>query len=196
FVAVVVLLTALIAPIAKPAKRRLGKGLVRPASKIFLPPVLGFFLLITNSTVVLFVGTNRTPPAFFLILPALFGFAAFAIVGLQNVTTSDEFQALALLSSLGARNVTTDQRMADVGRMWFGYVANPDLPQKLRDHASLEGADYALVLERWTTIGAQIHPAPNIVLAPETLAAFLATNRVVYETGLPGDRILVVQILP
>ena len=297
FVAVVVLLTALIAPIAKPAKRRLGKGLVRPASKIFLPPVLGFFLLISNSTVVLFVGTIRTPPAFFLILPALFGFAAFAIVGLQmvrrttnrandlvvamlvapvalilfgflrgldpsgllfvyrafdfmdyafavlvgvafaafwkvlrvsrasrgallagfvvallsttpmawntpevfgvqNVTTSDEFQALAVLGSLGARNVTTDQRMADVGRMWFGYVANPDLPQKLRDHASLEGADYALVLERWTTVGAQVHPAPNIVLAPETLAAFLATNRVVYETGLPGDRILVVQILP
>ncbi len=297
FVAVVVLLTALIAPIAQPAKRRLGKGLVRPASKIFLPPVLGFFLLITNSTMVLFVGTIRTPPAFFLILPALFGFAAFAIVGLQmvrrttnrtndlvvamlvapvalilfgflrgldpsgllfvyrafdfmdyafavlvgvaftaswkvlrvsrasrgallagfvvallsttpmawntpevfgvqNVTTSDEFQALAVLGSLGARNVTTDQRMADVGRMWFGYVANPDLPQKLRDHASLEGADYALVLERWTTVGAQVHPAPNIVLAPETLAAFLATNRVVYETGLPGDRILVVQILP
>src|SRR5439155_12408 len=79
------LLTALIAPIAKPAKRRLGKGLVRPASKIFLPPVLGFFVLITNSTIVLFVGTIRTPPAFFLILPALFGFAAFAIVGLQMV---------------------------------------------------------------------------------------------------------------
>src|SRR5947208_13960069 len=38
FVAIVVLLTALIPPLAKPAKRRLGKGLVRPASKIFLPP--------------------------------------------------------------------------------------------------------------------------------------------------------------
>ena len=47
-----------------------------------------------------------------------------------------------------------------------------------------------------TTVGAQVHPAPNIVLLPETLAAFLATHRVVYETGLPGDRILVVQILP
>ena len=80
--------------------------------------------------------------------------------------------------------------------MWFGYLANPDLPQKLRDNASLVGADYALVLERWTTVGAQVHPAPNIVLLPETLAAFLATHRVVYETGLPGDRILVVQILP
>src|SRR5207249_2549090 len=92
-----------------------------------------------------------------------------AVFGVQNVTTSDEFQALAVLGSLGARNVTTDQRMADVGRMWFGYVANPDLPQKLRDHASLEGADYAVVLERWTTVGAQVHPAPNIVLAPDTL---------------------------
>ena len=71
-----------------------------------------------------------------------------AVFGVQNVTTSDEFQALAVLGSLGARNVTTDQRMADVGKMWFGYLANPDLPQKLRDNASLVGADYALVLER------------------------------------------------
>src|SRR5207237_4849205 len=247
------------------------------ASKIFLPPALGFFLLLTNSTVVLFVGTIRTPPAFFLTLPALFVFASFAIVGLQmvrrttnrtndlvvamlvapvalilfgflrgldpsgllfvyrafdfmdyafavlvgvaftaswkvlrvsrasrgallagfvvallsttpmawntpevfgvqNVTTSDEFQALALLGSLGARNVTTDQRMADVGRMWFGYVAHPDLPQKLQDHASLAGAGYALVLERWPTIGGQIHPAPTIVLAPESLAAVRGTS--------------------
>src|SRR5207253_2146848 len=297
FLAVVVLLTALIAPTARPARSPIGRRLVAPAAKAILPPVLGFVLLLGNASTNLFVGTATTQTAFFQVLPAIGLFAAFAVAGfqltrrttnrandlivsmlvapvalivfgflrgldpggfllvyrafdfldyalavligvafvaawrgigrsraaraglgvaflaalllttpmawntpavfgVQNVTTSDEFQALAVLGSLGARNVTTDQRMADVGKMWFGYLANPDLPQKLRDNASLVGADYALVLERWTTIGAQIHPAPNIVLAPETLAAFLATNRVVYETGLPGDRILVVQILP
>ena len=119
-----------------------------------------------------------------------------SVVRSGSVPSQTRTSAALSAEATASNAVTTDQRMADVGRMWFGYVANPDLPQKLRDHASLEGADYALVLERWTTIGAQIHPAPNIVLAPETLAAFLATNRVVYETGLPGDRILVVQILP
>jgi len=297
FLAVVVLLTALIAPMARPAKRRIGRPIVGPATRLILPPAVGFFLLLENASAGLFVGTGETRPALLLVLPSLLVFAAFAVGGLQilrrttnrandlivsmlvapvalivfgflrgldpggfllvyrafdfldyalavligvafvaawrgigrsraaraglgvaflaalllttpmawntpavfgvqNVTTSDEFQALAVLGSLGARNVTTDQRMADVGKMWFGYVANPDLPQKLRDNASLVGADYALVLERWTTVGAQVHPAPNIVLLPETLAAFLATHRVVYETGLPGDRILVVQILP
>src|SRR5207244_7290292 len=84
-----------------------------------------------------------------------------AVFGVQNVTTPEEFHALAVLGSLGARNVTTDQRLADVGRMWFGYPANADLPRKLRDNESLVGADYAVVLERWSTVGAQVHPAPN-----------------------------------
>src|SRR5256885_3361521 len=119
-----------------------------------------------------------------------------AVFGVQNVTTSEEFHALAVLGSLGARNVTTDQRLADVGRMWFGYPANADLPRKLRDNESLVGADYAVVLERWSTVGAQVHPAPNIVLTQGIVAAFLSSNRVVWTAGPVGDRILIVQILP
>ena len=295
FVAIVVLLTALIGPLAKPAKRRIGTGLVRPASKIFLPPVLGFFLLLTNSTVVLFVGTIRTPPAFFLVLPALFVFASFAIVGLQmvrrttnrandllvamlvapvalilfgflrgldpsgllfvyrafdfmdyalavligvaftafwkvlrgsrasrgallagfvvallsttpmawntpavfgveNATTTEEFQALAVLASLGAHNVTTDQRLADIAAMWFGMASDPSLPTKLRDNASLAGFDYAVVLERWTRVGGQEHPATNVVVDPDILARFLSGNRVVYVAGGATDQIFVVAL--
>ena len=118
-----------------------------------------------------------------------------AVFGVENVTTPAEFQALAVLASFGARNVTTDQRLADVGAMWFGYVTDPSLPVKLRDNESVSGFDYAIVLERWTTVGAQEHPAPNIVLEPNVLQRFLEENRVVYVAGLPGDRMFVVQIV-
>jgi hypothetical protein len=296
FLAVVVLLTALIAPMARPVRRRIGRRIVSPATKAVLPPALGLAAMLGNASTNLFVGTARTQPAFLQVLPALVVFAVSSVVGLQlvrrttnrtndlvvsmiaapvalvlfgflrgldpgglllvyraldfldyalailiavafvaawrslarfrparavlvtallvsllattpmawntpavfgvqNVTTSDEFQALALLGSLGARNVTTDQRLADLGRMWFGYSMNPDLAQKLRDNESLVGADYALVLERWSSQGAQVHPAPNIVLAHRTLEAFLASNRVVYAAGPPGDRIVIVQLV-
>jgi hypothetical protein len=69
------------------------------------------------------------------------------------------------------------------------------LPLKLRDNASLAGAEYALILERWSTVGAQIHPAPNLVIASGAINRFVAANRVVYAAGLPGDRVLVVQVL-
>ncbi len=118
-----------------------------------------------------------------------------AVFGVENVTTTDEFQALALLASLGARNVTTDQRLADVGTMWFGYTTDKSLPLKLRDNESVAGFAYALVLERWTTVGAQEHPAPNVVLQPVVLVHFLESNRVVYIAGPLGDRIFLVQIL-
>src|SRR5207249_10258413 len=116
FVAIVVLLTALIGPLAKPAKRRIGTGLVRPASKIFLPPALWFFLLVTNSTVVLFVGTIRTPPAFFLVLPALFVFASFAIVGLQMVRRTTN----------RANDLVVAMLVAPVALILFGFLRGLD----------------------------------------------------------------------
>jgi hypothetical protein len=117
-----------------------------------------------------------------------------AVFGVQNVTMTDEFQALALLASLGAKNVTTDERLASVGAWWFGYPTDSLLPLKLRDNETVQ-ADFALVLERWTTVGAQLHPTPNVVLSEGTVARFLATNRVMYAAGPEGDRIFVVQVL-
>jgi hypothetical protein len=295
FLAAVVLLTVLIAPMARPAKRRIGRRLVSPATRAMIPPAVGFVLLLGNASTSLFVGTAGTQPALVQVLPAILVIAGFAVVGLQlvrrttnrandlivsmlvapvalimfgmlrgldpaslvivyrsfdfldygvavlvavafvaawrvigprkighaalaagfvavllattpmawntpavfgvqNATTSNEFQALALLASFGARNVATDERLASVGAFWFGYTTNASLPSKLHDNGSVQGFDYAVVLERWTTVGAQVHPAPNIVLARSVIDAFLVANRVVYEAGPSGDRIFVVQV--
>ncbi len=116
-----------------------------------------------------------------------------AVFGVQNVTTPAEFEALSVLASLHPVNVTTDQRLADVGSWWFGLDTDNSLPFLLRDNASVGGHDYALVLERWITVGAQEHPAPNVVLPGSVIARFLEEHRVVYASGMAGDRILIVQ---
>jgi len=296
FLALVVLLTAAIAPMSRPARVRVGRRLVSPATHVILPPAVGVVVILANAQGSLFAGALPTQPAFLALLPAfavltafvlagyqlvrrtsnrandlvtsmlvapvamvLFGFlrgldaqslvivyrsfdfldyalallaaVAFvaawkglrprraarlalvggflaallattpmawntpAVFGVENVTTADEFQALALLGPLGAANVTTDQRLADVGAMWFGYATDRSLPLKLRDNESTADFDYAIVLERWTTVGAQVHPAPNIILGPSVIDAFLTANRVAYVAGPRGDRIFLVQIL-
>lgn len=119
-----------------------------------------------------------------------------AVFGVTEVTTPAEYQAMAVLASLHPRSVTTDQRLADTARSWFGLATNSSLPYALRGNLSLKGSDYALVLERWTTVGAQVHPAPNIVISVATLDAFLAANRVVYAAGPAGDRVYVVELGP
>ncbi len=118
-----------------------------------------------------------------------------AVFGVAEVTTPAEYQAMAVLASLHPHAVATDQRLADTARSWFGIATNSSLPYVLRGNFSLHGFDYALVLERWTTIGAQVHPAPNVVLSESVLADFLAANRIVYAAGPVGDRVYVVQIL-
>jgi hypothetical protein len=117
-----------------------------------------------------------------------------AVFGVNNVTTPQEFQALAILAALHPTNVTTDQRLAYVASSWFGMNASATLPFLLETNHSVSGFAYAVVLDTWTTVGAQVYPTPNIVLSPHLLDAFLAQHRVVYAAGLPGDRIYIVQL--
>jgi hypothetical protein len=296
FLGIVVLLTALLLPMGRPAKRRIGQGLASPLTRAVIPPVIGLAVVLGNARTNLFAGAVGTQRGLLEVLPAIFVLAAFVLVGyqllrrttnrtndlvvsmlvapvalilfgllrgldpgslvivyrsidfldyafavlaaagfiaawnwlrpagpgrvalvagfvaallattpmawntpavfgVQNVTTANEFHALAFLASLHPRNVTSDQRLADIGAMWFGYQTDPSLPVKLRDNKSVAGFDYAIVLERWTTVGAQVHPAPNVVLEPMVLERFLEENRIAYVAGLPGDRIFVVQIV-
>ncbi len=118
-----------------------------------------------------------------------------AVFGVENVTTPAEFEALSVLASLHPVNVTTDQRLADVAAWWFGLRTDKSLPLVLRDNGSVSGHDYALVLERWTTVGAQEHPSPNVILPVSVLDRFLAEHRVVYVAGPPGDRIFLVRLV-
>lgn len=117
-----------------------------------------------------------------------------AVFGVENVTTPDEFGALAVLASLGARNVTTDQRLADVAESWFGIPGDASLPFKLRDGDDVRGPEYAVLLERWTTVGAQVHPAPNVVIERDAFDRFVERNQVVYALGPLGDRVFVVRL--
>lgn len=296
FLAVVLLLAALLASMARPVRVRIGQRLVRPVTHVLLPPAVAIAGVLANSRTSLFAGTLSTQPGLLGILPPIAALAAFALVGYQlvrrttnrgatlvlamlvapvalvlfgllrgldplslivvyrsfdfldyalailvgvafaaawkflrpwpvgravlaagflalllattpmawdtpavfgveNRTTTAEFHALALLAAFHAHHVTSDQRLADIGTMWFEYTTDPTLPFKLRDNASVAGFDYALILERWTTIGAQVHPAANVVLSPDTIERFLDANRVVFTMGPPGDRIFVVQIV-
>ena len=295
FLGIVILMTALIAPMGRPATLRLGQRFVSPLARGILVPAIGVLVVLGNARNGLFAGAIGTQSGLLQMLPAIGVLAAFALAGYQlvrrttnrandlvvsmlvapvalilfgllrgldpesllivyrsvdfldyafailigvafvaawrwlgpwppakavlvagllgtllattpmawdtpavfgvnNVTTPQEFRALALLASFGARNVTTDQRLADVGAMWFGYSMDSSLPVKLRDNESLASFQYALVLERWTTVGAQLHPAPNLVISTTVFEHFLAANRMVYSAGPSGDRIFIVQL--
>ncbi len=293
--AIVILLTGLLVPMRRPARLRLGRRVVSPASRVLLVPAVAFAVLWMNGRTSLFAGVLGTQGGLETILPALAVLVAFAFVGYQllrrtanrandlvlamlvsptalilfaflrgldplsqqivyrsfdfmdyalailvglgfglawsrirgwraaqlalgaglfavllmttpmawnqpavfgvnEVTTPAEFQALAVLASLHPRSVTTDQRLALVAGNWFGYPVSSTLPFLLERNETVRGYEYAVVLDSWTTVGAQVYPAPNVVLRAQVLAAFLEANRIVYVVGPPGDRTLVVQL--
>src|SRR2546428_402054 len=171
FLGIVILLTALIAPTGRPARPRTGQRFVSPVARGILVPAIGVLVVLGNARNGLFAGAVGTQSGLLQMLPAI-----------------------GVLAAFGARNVTTDQRLADVGAMWFGYASDSSLPVKLRDNESLGGFQYALALERWTTVGAQVHPAPNLVISAVVFENFLAENRIVYAAGPSGDRIFIVQL--
>ena len=118
-----------------------------------------------------------------------------AVFGVNEVTTPSEFQAFSVLASLHPRNVTTDGRLGYIAMDWYGMNVSETLPYLLARNESTAAYAYAVVEEGWTTVGAQVHPAPNVVIPARTLEAFLAANRVVYAAGPAGDRVYVVQMV-
>jgi len=116
------------------------------------------------------------------------------VFGVETVTTPQEFQALQLIASLGAKKMLSDHRLSTVASLYFGLVSNFRLPLWLRDQTPIRGYDYALVLERWTTVGATMFPGATVVLDQATLDSFLSANRIVQVYGTAGDRTFIVQL--
>ena len=296
FLALMIVLMALLARAWRPLARRRGRRFVLPSGRAFLVPAIVLAAVLVNTETVLFPGTSATRPALLELLPPLLFLAALALVGygvvrrtsnrandlvlslavaptalvlfgflrgldplshliiyrsfdfldfafallvgvgvgllwarlgthpgvriaivaallgallattpmawdtqrvfgVDNVTTPEEFQALSVLASLGAKSVASDQRLTTVGTWWFGFEGDRFLPYDLLHGNPVSGADYALVLERWTTIGAQEYPGPNVILDRATLDDFLSGHRIVYVAGVPGDRLYVVQLV-
>lgn len=116
------------------------------------------------------------------------------LFGVETATTPQEFQALQLIASLGAKNVLCDLRLCTVAHSYFGLGANFRLPLWIRDQTPILGYDYAIVLERWTTVGATMFPLATVVLDQLALDSFLSANRIVYVFGTTGDRTYVVRM--
>ncbi len=117
------------------------------------------------------------------------------VFGVNDVTTPQEFQAFSVLAALHPASVATDERLGYIASAWFGMNASATLPYLLAGNRSASAFAYAVVEDSWTTVGAQVHPQPNVVLASSALEAFLAANRVVYAAGPAGDRVYVVQLV-
>jgi hypothetical protein len=116
------------------------------------------------------------------------------IFSVENVTSPGEFQALSVVADLGGTSLASDQRITAVGRWWFGFGEDRTLPYAISEGSAVSGSDYAIVLERWTTVGAQEFPRANAVVDRASLDDFLSEHIIVYVTGVPGDRIYVVRV--
>src|SRR2546430_14659776 len=122
------------APMVRPVPRRMGRRLVSPATKVILPPVVGFVLLAGNAATYLFVGAGRTESAFFLVVPSVVLFAAFAVGGFQLVRR--------------AVNRTSDlvvaMFVAPVALILFGFFRGLDPGGLLLVYRAFDFLDYAL----------------------------------------------------
>jgi len=118
-------------------------------------------------------------------------YASESVFGLQNVTYEYEFVAIAFASSSGGP-FGSDQRIADVGAWWFHLDSDRNAMVRLDRREGM--ARYSLVLleSQWTVTGAQVHPAPNLVLDPASLDRFLRESSVVYAGGVAGNPVHVV----
>src|SRR5438445_1767905 len=83
FLGIVILVTALLLPMGRPAERRIGRGLASPITRGLIPPAIGLAVVLGNAETSLFAGAVGTQPGLLAVLPAIFVLAAFILVGYQ-----------------------------------------------------------------------------------------------------------------
>lgn len=118
-------------------------------------------------------------------------YASESVFGVQNVTYEYEFAALGFASA--ARGpLGSDQRLTSVAAWWFGVDGDATAVLRIDRGEALSAYGAVLLEGRWTSTGAQLHPAPNLVLDPGTFDRVLADNHVVYAGGVPDNPVVIV----
>src|SRR5256712_4850286 len=85
FLGIVILLTALIVPMGRPARPRTGQRFVSPVARGILVPAIGVLVVLWNARNGLFAGAVGTHSGLLQLLPAIGVLAAFAVAGYQLV---------------------------------------------------------------------------------------------------------------
>src|SRR5207245_6187064 len=83
FLGIVLLMTALLAPMGRPATLRLGRRFVSPLGRGILVPAIGILVVLGNARNGLFAGAVGTQFGLLQMLPAIGVLAAFAVGGYQ-----------------------------------------------------------------------------------------------------------------
>lgn len=120
------------------------------------------------------------------------GYASADLYDVENATAAYEFRAMSHLHGLGDPYAGMDQRFHSTTSWYFFQRGDGGLPDAIARGGSLARYDVLLVQSSWTDRGAQRHPLPNLVLAPDALADALARHDVVYSVVSPiGDATIV-----
>jgi hypothetical protein len=120
-----------------------------------------------------------------LLLSLPLGYNSEQMYDVENATAQYEFEAMTRIHLAGAEYLGTDQRIWTVMNSYFFQTGDGWFPDTLDKGQSLSRYDFLLILDLWTTQGAQRYPLPNLVLEPEELARLQEDNNVIYSIVSP-----------
>lgn len=111
----------------------------------------------------------------------------------QGTTTEAEFSAATFASTAVDRPWTGDDHVTRIEGNYYGDEHNEGLsPVYDWLHGGDPPACTTVAEDSWTSVGAQLYPAPPEQLAEETYADWQANNNLVYVSGGGDDRLVIV----
>lgn len=120
-----------------------------------------------------------------LLLSLPLGYGSERVFGVENSTAEYEFRAMVHLNSLGPSYVGSDQRIGDVLRSYFYLDVNKFFPELIAHDKPINTCDFVLILDGWTTQGAQMYPLPNLAIDSERMVRLQEDNDVIYSVVSP-----------
>ncbi len=112
----------------------------------------------------------------------------------ENATAQYEFRAMSHVDFIGAKYVGSDQRMLDIFESYFHGQGGPYLPDEINQGADIGQYDFVLLLDSWTTLGAQRFPMPNLMVDQQKVDQLASNNNVIYAISSPIGGAIIVRV--
>jgi hypothetical protein len=112
----------------------------------------------------------------------------------ENTTYEYEFESMTFVDQHQLFPLGSEQRVISTISFYFGADGDGFLPPRLANNLSIEFYDYLLMEDRWTSVGAQLHPTGAVVVDEDDFMNTLRDNHLIYTNAAAQEDVYILKV--
>ncbi|MCK5290583.1 MAG: hypothetical protein KAR39_01025 [Thermoplasmata archaeon] len=129
-----------------------------------------------------------------ILLTTPFAYGSVHFFDVENTTYQYEFESMTFVDQHQLYVLGTEQRVSYTIGGFYGGEGDGFLPPRLVNDLSIESYDYLLLEDRWTSVGAQLHPGGAVVVDDTAFRNTIRDNHLIYTNTAAQEDVYILKV--